>query len=379
MKNLNRFLDEQKSNDWLEKLDYLDDILNTDELFQNKVPKSSVKHTIYMNLSLKDLGFDANNYYDAQNRIDLEKFTSFIEQFQYFNFNGNLFGDLSQKKMSADERIRLKINVPTNTKILFLEDGRAILDRDIGIIVSRISIFSEGRQYIRMDAEVVSKEDVYQEIKSDEAEINTMVQDKLGIDRNDLVEINAKSLISNYTAVKAKESINHLINSIPSDLLLQSINSKNNGSLKINFSDKILDGEDHVIGFFDHNNNTLNVKISCNNDNSELYTVVHEFGHSVDYNLLGYGDVMHSQISSKFENLYLKEKENLTEETSRIVDFDEHGNGITYGSVNPAEFFAEVFANIYSSDQSRKELIWRQVPETCQYIVSQISQYLNGS
>lgn len=377
LKKINSFLDKQISEDWLEKMDYLDDIKNTDEIFQEKVSKSNVRHTFYMNLNFQELGFRSNEYLDNQNRIDLEKFASFIDQFQYFNFNGNLIGSLSQSKLSTNERIRLRINVPINTRILFLEDGSAILDRDIGLIVNRISLFSEGRQYIGMDVDVVSKEDIRKEIESDEIEINKILQSHLSIDRSDLVEINAKSLISNYTALKAKESIQYLIKVIPSDIFIQAIKAKNKGDFKINFSDKISDDDD-TDGYYDANKNMLHVRIICDDDDSELDTLVHEFGHSVDYNILGQGEGMHSLNSSLFTELFVKEKGNLTEVTSGIVAYDEAGNGITYGSVNPAEFFAEVFKNMYSSDLNKEELIWRQVPETCQYIASQISEYTNA-
>ncbi|PGT99130.1 hypothetical protein COD21_31450 [Bacillus cereus] len=128
-----------------------------------------------------------------------------------------------------------------------------------------------------------------------------------------------------------------------------------------NFSDKDLDD---VLAFFNLEGDYIlfNVSHQMFIDRYEEITgtILHEFGHAIDKLLPDKGTDHGITKTQTFINAYNLEKDK--------TNFDD------YFKSTPAEFFAEVFAYLYSPDPRLREKIKREAPETCKIILDAVEK-----
>ncbi|MGH1324053.1 anthrax toxin lethal factor-related metalloendopeptidase [Bacillus pretiosus] len=86
---------------------------------------------------------------------------------------------------------------------------------------------------------------------------------------------------------------------------------------------------------------------------TEIQTLIHEFGHAVDYLILN--DLSHTR---EFKNLYEREKNNIHIEN--------------YMKQDSVEFFASTFSYMFSPNTQYRERIANEAPETVQYIKNKL-------
>ena len=200
-------------------------------------------------------------------------------------------------------------------------------------------------------------------------------------DLGNLVKLDFTNIWSGYAENKAKELVNYMVEVIPNEILrelFQSTSGNNAPIIKINFYDqkRSFSGADDFHGRYTPWNREIDINITDIfrvDTDRECYhrrTMIHEIGHAIDLELLKQDQLPLSR-STEFTDLFERENKNLTEETS--LPYDDQ----LYGQTDSYEYFAEVFSAMYSTNENFKRLIWEQVPETCKYIESKITEYIN--
>ncbi|MEY8445904.1 ADP-ribosyltransferase [Enterococcus ratti] len=390
LKELNRRFDTGDEIGKVEDLeDYLEIVEELETLFDKKTDKTTATQYIYSFLSPENLGFSTNDYFDNSKEIDQEKFVDFINSFQYFHVNGYVLGDLYQRAPNNEERIIMKLKVPRGTEIMYLGGSEILLNKDIGVLVDRISLVNEGRQYIKIEAELVPEEVVIKELQVDEKILNDRIKYEIGIDEN-RIHLEAKSFRTNLVAERAKNIIDYYFANFPSPLLKEVFTKKldmQSNYLQLNYVDKSIlsKEEEKEVGHYNFFTNEITVDLSARQFMEEpeykfadgfYKTAAHELGHAVDCLLLGTEESSWSETDRKFINLYLEESKNLTNEVTSLVYDPETDSMVLYGTTESAEYFAEVFSAMYSSEEHFKILIWELVPNTCKYIEEKMKPYM---
>lgn len=371
----------------LRVLDYsVNDLVSKiDSLFQ-KAEKTSETRFVYLYKNGTQLGMSNNQDLIDNKNINMANFNILRETLEYGIHSEFIQGDLVRNNIQSDQSIIVRLRIPTNTKLLYTGDSQVVLERNKGIRITNWRLAAEGgRQVIVADADVVSKDRVVEINKRSNENINNDLRaalEKVGVEyRGDIVNFDFRSIWSGFAQDKAKEVINYMIDVIPNDLLrdlFQSTSGNIAPIIKINFFDKQMSSSpmENFHGRYNPRTRVIDYNITnifgVDTDKECLHrrTMIHEVGHAVDEQLLVQGEAkIPLSQTAEFVELFQRESNNLTEETSKII------NGKPYGQTNSPEFFAEVFSAMKSSNENLRNLIWVQVPETCKFIQEMIIEY----
>ncbi|MGL9894911.1 hypothetical protein [Enterococcus sp. DIV0806c] len=388
LKELNKRFDTGDEIGKVEDLeDYLEMVEDLKTLFDKKTDKTTATQYVYSFLSPENLGFSVNDYFDNRTGIDQEKFEEFRNSFQYFHVKGYTIGDLYQRNPNNDERIIMKLKIPRGTEMMYLGGSEVLLNKDTGVLVNRFSLVNEGRQYIKIEAEIIPKAEITKLLQENEKNLNSQLKNELGINE-DHIHIEAESYRTNLVVERAKNSINYYLTTFPKQLLKEIFTKKFDiqpSFLQLNYVDKSIlakEKEDEA-GHYDPFKNEMTVDLSAEQfmeeyeyEKSFYKTVAHELGHAIDCLLLGSEELQWSENNEEFENLFLEESENLTNETTKLIYDEETNSEVLYGTTDPGEYFAEVFAAMHSKEERIRKLIWEQVPNTCKYIKEKLNPYM---
>ncbi|OJD95842.1 ADP-ribosyltransferase [Bacillus anthracis] len=376
-----------------EKLD-ADGIRNTIRSLDKALMKSKKIEEdihVYKYLTEKDLDFRIGNLYSSSdlNTINKEKFKLISKNFKYGFYNSYIDPHLTKKK-SVSKRwpILLDIKLPKGTHVGYLDnEGHILLQRNQGIIITNSSIIVEdGTERIKVEAELIDKKLMKNEIQAREDSFNDyfrkLIEKDTSIHRENeiptetkLIKLVTNSLNASFTLNRAETLLHVLTQNIPSDLLIKTLEQMNPdkaititdsswNNLENELGEKFKDADDDTIAFFDHKTKELIVNLSLVDhhinslqsirDNkpaleSDVQTLIHEFGHAVDDLILN--DL---SLTSEFNSLYEEEKGNI-----KIED---------YMTSDQREFFASAFSYIFSPNTQYQMRIKQEAPKTVAFI-----------
>lgn len=362
-----------------------EEVLKDRDLLFNREGRSTNEQIVHLYFRPSQLNL--SNWDEDHVRISRARFQELANNYQYMIHKGFLIADLVSNNIyvRGGERLIVRLRVPIGTGMVYVGGSTVLLKRNQGIEFFDWRITTEeGREVMLFDASLVPTERVIRRVRIGEESLNTQLSNALAKANNGkeinrktkLVETDFSSLRAHAAFVEAKEGIDYLINQLPSVILRDIFtkkHSKQTGQLTLNFHDTIfeVDKDGKVVegnGFTDHLYNRIH--LFPTRVEGDLRTVLHEMAHAIDVNLLSVSLDKQFSLLNNFNKLFGEESQNLTEETSYLV------GGIPYGATNSIEFFAEVFSAMYSSNATLRDLIWKQVPRTCQYIKDSIEKYI---
>ncbi|WP_242320153.1 ADP-ribosyltransferase [Bacillus cereus group sp. BfR-BA-01349] len=333
-----------------------EDIDKIDKALNNKNAKLTKSLNVYKNLNGKDLGYVEGyfNVPNSPNKIDRTKYTKLVNEFKYGAINTFMNADLTQDTTNKSTPILLSLKLPKGTKIGQLNEEHIITDRNLGIEIKKTSIIVEkGREVIKLEGDVVPKTKIQEKVKKAESDLNQKFKEITGLKQN-LLSLKIDNLYTSASIDRTETVIKQLVSNVPNNLLLNIMKNMNNKTL-FTITDKILiPGKEGVLGYYDTISKTLFIQIDHlghkNNEGNDTNTLLHEFGHAVDY--LAKGEIQSK--SSKFIEIFNRERGNITIEP--------------YIKQDAAEFFAGVFNYLYSPKISDREQIQKEAPDACKFI-----------
>ncbi|HDR4766491.1 TPA: hypothetical protein QCR57_005733 [Bacillus cereus] len=334
-----------------------EDISQIDKALANKKAKLSKSLNVYKNLKSEDLGY-VDKYFYAPNDsriIDREKYKKLVSEFQYGAINTFMEADLAKDSNNKSTPILLSLTLAKGTSIGQLNEDHIITERNLGIEITRTSIVVEnGREVIKLEGKVVSKEKIQEKVRKAEDNLNQKFKEITGLSTN-LLQLKIDNLYASASIDRSETIIKQLVSNVPNNLLLNIMENMNDKTL-FTITDKVLKpGRENILGYFSKKFKSLFIQIDHyghkNIEGNDINTLLHEFGHAVDY-LLIKGKI--PSKTSEFISIYNREKENITIEP--------------YIKKDSVEFFAGVFNYLYSPKKSDREQIQKEAPEACKFI-----------
>ncbi|MCU4733452.1 hypothetical protein OCE56_24680 [Bacillus cereus] len=310
-----------------------------------------------ININREEFGVFKNFYIDNQSIL--------IE-------NGYIEASLSGESpnLAQEPSIYMKLKVPAGThggytgSLQGLEGNTHdfLLDRGYGLQFTDAKIITQkGKEYIKVEAELLTKEKIEQRIAEYSKELNNeLLQSGIEtIEDNPLIRLEFNSRYTNYNYEKSKEII-EAIKGLPIDYMeLLNLEAKEiaeqhglKESPNIRITDDYIDGNPKVGGVH-HNNGFKRTYISLRgveNIGAELKKVtLHEMGHAID-------DMLFQHISDDDDmtKLFKEEKNNFPTKW--------------YGRKNEREYFAECFSMYYSTETKDKQYLKETAPKTYEFI-----------
>lgn len=289
--------------------------------------------------------------------------------------------------MSKSE-ILLDLKLPKGTHVGFLNNkDHILLSRNQGILVTNSSIIViNGKEKIKVEAELIDKNLIKNKIQTKEDRLNDyfrkIIEKGTSIHRENeiptetkLIELVTNSLNASFTVNRAETLLHTLTQNIPSDLLLKTLEQMNHRAaititdsswenLESELGQSFSDLNENALAFYDHKTKELIVNLSIHDHEinpfklirdghsafeTDVQTLIHEFGHAVD-------DLILNDLSqtSEFIDLYQEEKGNI-----KI----EH-----YMTSDQEEFFASAFSYIFSPNTQYQMRIKQEAPKTVAFI-----------
>ncbi|MDA2118446.1 ADP-ribosyltransferase [Bacillus cereus group sp. MYBK59-1] len=323
-----------------------------------------------------------------QSTINRDKYKLISQNFKYGFYNDYLDAYLTEEEGLSKSEILLDLKLPKGTHVGFLNNkDHILLSRNQGILVTNSSIIViNGKEKIKVEAELIDKNLIKNKIQTKEDRLNDyfrkIIEKGTSIHRENeiptetkLIELVTNSLNASFTVNRAETLLHTLTQNIPSDLLLKTLEQMNHraaititdsswenleSELGQSFSDLI----ENALAFYDHKTKELIVNLSIHDHEinpfklirdghsafeTDVQTLIHEFGHAVD-------DLILNDLSqtSEFIDLYQEEKGNI-----KI----EH-----YMTSDQEEFFASAFSYIFSPNTQYQMRIKQEAPKTVAFI-----------
>ncbi|PGT97491.1 calmodulin-sensitive adenylate cyclase [Bacillus cereus] len=339
----------------------LKDIEKIDKSLNHKDAKLNHDLYVYKDLKNEDLGYPEGFFYgESPNMIDQESYNKFANEFKYGTINSFMQANLSRDIPDKSSSVVLSLKIPKGSNVGHLHTDRILLERDQGIEIKGSSIITvKGRQVIKLEGEVVSKDKITEKIKLEENSLNQEFKDITNSLQN-LMDFKIDNLYSSVNIERIRNLNGVFVNNISSELInpiIEKMNQENPIIITDKSIENLNDGaEKNSRGFYDKNQKIIYIKLNhadhLNQKKSEIATLLHEFGFAVNDLLIK--DTILSE-TEEFKHIYAEEKDKLS-------DIGEY--------TNEREFFAEVFQKMYSSDEN--EIVEQRVPKSVEYIKEKI-------
>lgn len=321
---------------------------------------------VYQRVSEQYFGQEVGSFREDSIKINQTKFDKFKEKFiqnqSILKENGYIAASLSGESpnLAKEPCIYMRVKIPKGThggytgNLQGLE-GRThdfLLDRGYGIQFIDAKIITEkGKQYIKIEAELLTKEKLDQKVEEYSKELNNILSksDIITIEEHPLVNLkfNGRYPVDNFEKSK---SIIEAIKKIPPDFLdllnLRAMDLSEEANLQI--IDDYING-DKTLGGLHLGTESHTTYISLRVAKNPAFTALHEIGHALD-------DMIFDVISEKEEFTKLFDQES--------INFEEDW----YGRENQTEYFAECFALYYYPHHIVNDELKRRAPQTYEFI-----------
>ncbi len=290
--------------------------------------------------------------------------------------------DINERPALDNERLKWRIQLSPDTRAGYLENGKLILQRNIGLEIKDVQIIKQSeKEYIRIDAKVVPKSKIDTKIQEAQLNINQEWNKALGLPKyTKLITFNVHNRYASNIVESAYLILNEWKNNIQSDLIKKVTNYLVDGNGRFVFTDITLPNiaeqythqdeiyeQVHSKGLYVPESRSILLHgpskgVELRNDSEGF---IHEFGHAVD-DYAGY--------------LLDKNQSDLVTNSKKFIDiFKEEGSNLTsYGRTNEAEFFAEAFRLMHSTDHAERLKVQKNAPKTFQFINDQIKFIINS-
>lgn len=349
---------------------------------------------VYKYLSDKDIDFKLGILYNQDmTSINRDKYHLISKDFKYGIFSGYLDPHLTKTEDRSKGPILLDIKIPKGTHVGYLDnDGHILLQRNQGLLISNSHIIVEnGKERIKVEAQLIDKNTVMNNIKNKENTINKLfreaIEEGTSIHRemeitieNKLVNILTNSLNASVILNRTENLLHFLTQNIPSDLLIKTLEQmKHNAPITITDSN------------WDTVENELNIKMKDRPQNASVYynsstsQIILNLSH-MEQQIDPIPDVQYGSLTSETDSKILLQqfgfavnelliKDTIlseTEEFKKIYDEEkDHLNNLSKFT-STREFFADVFEKMYSSNQNERLKIEEKVPKSVEYIKGKI-------
>ncbi|NBJ47159.1 hypothetical protein C6N01_13175 [Enterococcus faecalis] len=315
--------------------------------------------------------------------INRESFKQLEEDLIYGDSSSYLVTNIAEE-VGGDARIKLRIRVPKGTKSAYGGENKLIFDRNKGLEFKEFSIITQmGKEYVRINADLVDKSNIDQQITVEKEKINSEFNERLNFFKtNKLIDLDFRGLGCSIPLKEVSKELNTALNLMNQELaesLYQYVLVQKNG--KIIFTDlpiwtltsditmPLENDKDRAGGYYavkTSGNIYIRVPFGLNKYNIDdnkmpIHEVLlHESGHAFDhyYGLKVEGTNIPVSNSNQFTDIYNKEKENLT----------------LYAASSISEFFAEAFRMYHVS----KDELKKSAPETYGFIDGIIHAFINN-
>lgn len=346
----------------------IDKMLNTSSA---QAPESVY---IYTDVPFTKLGFNSNYFYKDDFTLDADKVKNWNQASQYELLNGYTVGKLwSSTTETSKNSILFRIKVPKGESMAYTATQDAILPRDRGLKITNINtIVEQGRERIKITAELVPKETIVKNIITSQKQINDSVNTKMKLDKStDFVKLDFTGREVGREAQSSSQAIDAILKNIPKRVLRDTVKRLN----QIKLIDKpIMSYEGYeslpkdMIGKYHDGKREILLQTNhtklLNNENTSYdvsRALIHEMAHAVDYLVLG-------KVSTqpRFKQIYEQYKDKLSD----VITTN------NYASENSTEFFAEIFKCMYSTDLKQREAVKKEAPDAVSFIEEKVSEYV---
>ena len=356
---INKELEQWRKIEYIEDESIKIDVKKIDKSLKSSHAKQDHKRYVYKHLTHEELGYAGDSFYkEGSKEIDREQYDQFKNDFQYGMIHDFMKLNLTQHPGDKSHPVLLRLEIPKGNSMGYLKEDEVFIQRNTGIEITGSSIITvKGREVIKVEAKLVSRDQVLQKITSAENRINKQFQEVTGLE-NKLVSFNGVNGLYASNVVKRSETIlDQLFSNVPNVSLDQSVaEMSEDGAIYFvdtDISERIGEDGEHVTGAYVRDEGFLWIKMNhpghISKKGEDLLTLTHEFGHVID-DLL-FDDI---SMSKQFKTIYAEEKDSITIEP--------------YIKKNSQEFFAGVFSYLYSPIPKEREQIQKEAPKASRFI-----------
>ncbi|MCU5573074.1 hypothetical protein OCA42_24840, partial [Bacillus cereus] len=360
---LNKYLEDTRGN-LPETSEYRENIERLDKGL--KRVKTEQTMFVYQRVSEQYFGYEVGSFREDSIKIDQIKFDEFKEKFiqnqSVLKENGYMEASLSgvSPNLAKEPCIYMRLKVPKGTHGGYTgnlqgtegETHDFLLDRGYGIQFTDAKIITEkGKQYIKIEAELLTKENLDHKVEEYSRELNNNLSesDIITIVEHPLVNLkfNGRYPVENFEKSK---SIIEAMQRIPTEFLdLLNLRAKDlSEEANIQIIDDYINGDTTLEGLH-LGTGSHTTYISLRVAKNPAFTALHEIGHALD-------DMIFDVISIKEDITRLFKEES--------INFEEDW----YGRENQIEYFAECFALYYYPHQIVNDELKRRAPQTYEFI-----------
>lgn len=372
----------------------IEEISDMNNLIKKPENKTITKQTIYTRFSATDWGYaDNSDITKMIKNLDTSKLSPILNGFKFGGFSDFRIGTLIDNSGITDianQRILVELDIPSDTYLAHLGDGKIIFPTDYGMRVEEGSmkiITKSGLQVLKMKAKIAPKEAIEQDVIRAEGDLNNAIgkgllargMNKSKVDK--LKEVSTFDFSGINTSLGVQEAqrgmLDFLNNSYMSDRMIQGVFSNIDERNGIIFQDRPILREEDTGGltvfpkdrdkppYIILNPNCRPIISQFHEQQKTAYLLLHEAGHIIDHKMLD-----NASESPEFQKIFEEEKNKISKTSTY--------NG--YAKTSPQEFFAEVFKNIYAMDipgqdaRKYREGIEKEVPKTVQFIKNKLKE-----
>ncbi|WP_271496993.1 anthrax toxin lethal factor-related metalloendopeptidase [Enterococcus sp. 5H] len=358
---------------------FADELKLMDALFLLRESRNHTGFYLYSLVSSNDFYIPEAYYYKVNNPniLDNTKVEHLREFYRYGFLSDFLIGSATGNEPQVNGQFKVRIKVPERTPLVQVNNAidNLIINRNMGLEIESIRrITDRGREVLRVEANLISKEEVDKKIQKVKNNIDTIVADKIG-DKYKLIAFDLSGKGASLISEQAEQMVSRFIDVIPLPILKEGISFMGEKGANIVLTDKklgyvrealpvdILPSQEEKVfneanrsaGRYNPYKRTIVINGHARGivgNHMDPERLLHEFGHVVD-NMRGqgYSDDNLSN-SAEFKVIFNEERDKLTE----------------YGKTNIQEFFAEAFRLTYSTNLQKREHIKESAPKSYEFI-----------
>ncbi|MED2777600.1 hypothetical protein P4276_30580, partial [Bacillus thuringiensis] len=339
---------------------YKNEILPIDQAHKRDMGLSQTVYA-YTNLTDWDIGeslIDVMNqrknstfYTNGTTVLDENKVNHLKDTFKFGIAKGFLCVSLIQEDTLSHEPVCMRIKIPEGTPTCYWNEDKFIIARDYGINVTNIYIEknSDGKSFIKVEADLINKTAFELKIKEAENDFNKKFFPTLSNDHKPIVKFDISSFYASRVFSIASDAFEIFKKNIPEKLMLDCL-QKMNADHAILFSDQDLanivktDTKETLLGRMDGFQKVLYVtcrgqflKGLAGHQTDLLGTLIHEFGHAIDF-LLFHEKTAETAFQKLYLNLFLNA---LDDKIFKVDDFIKEFQNIKMNDIKKAEIVTD--------------------------------------